>query len=120
MHRVRDHLVADADRPAGPTASGPTAVTTPATSSPTGNGRRAGSAPIAPEMILWSNGLMPAAFTAITTSPGPGCGTSASTTDRTSGPPNAVATILVAMSRATPAVERRFPPGAPALGMQPQ
>ena len=48
--------------------------------------------PPSPRTILWSTGLMPAALTAITTWPGPGCGTSTSTGDRTSGPPNAVAT----------------------------
>lgn len=74
--------------------SGPTADRTPATSYPMAMGRSAGS----PWRVCFvSAGFMPAARTAIVTSPGPGAGTSVSTDSRTSLPPNRGATQCFAM-----------------------
>lgn len=53
--------------PAGPVASAPTAVTTPAASAPSRIGRFAGSVPKAPLYILWSKGLTPTARTSMRT-----------------------------------------------------
>src|SRR3954454_2981178 len=58
-------------------------------------------------------GFTAAALTSIVTSPAAGGGTSASTSDRFSGPPNPVATIAVAMSASYPGATGVIPLGAP-------
>lgn len=77
--------------------SGPIALSTPATSRPTGSGKASGSAPRAPLKSLKSTGLSPAARTSIVTSPAPGSGTSTSRTSSTSGPPYLGATTARAI-----------------------
>src|SRR5689334_7679523 len=95
--------------PAGPTVSGPTAVTTPAASAPSRIGSRAGSVPNAPLEDLTSTGLPPAALTSIRASPVPGLATGSSATDRTSGPPYAAAITTSATPAATSLPQPRFP-----------
>ena len=67
---------------------GPTAVTTPARSLPSPDGKVAGNIScIAPVRMAASPGLIPAARTSTTTSPGPGDGMSTSATYNTSRSP---------------------------------
>ena len=68
-----------------PPAPGPSASTSPATS-PAGENGSSGFAWYLPRVISVSKKLSAAAFTAISASPGPGCGTAMSSTTRPAGP----------------------------------
>ena len=73
-----------------PLTPGPTASTTPATS-PDGENGSSGFAWYLPRVISVSKKLSAAALTAISASPGPGCGAAMSSMTRPSGPVEALA-----------------------------
>src|SRR6202034_2906919 len=92
----------------------PSSSTTPAKSVPSPQGKLVGKRDSnSPSLIAISPGFIPAAFTATSSSRGPGTGRSTSTTSSTSGPP--YRSNLTAFIR-SPSLERRA--GAPPASEQ--
>src|SRR5258708_14310836 len=102
--------------PPAPPPPWPSSSTTPARSLPCPDGNVAGNIwDRAPERILPSPGLIPAAFTRTRTCPRPGTGRSISTTCRTSTPPYSSNLTALGMARtpldpAAPCDAHRTPP----------